>query len=145
MKRIVSILFHSLLLLLLLLAIDQSFVHLPMTLPGLRQSQNFYLDFRSRLLGMREPILERANRPSKGAEDSVERLIDADERAPVAPQAAPKPLAAGEGKATPETPQSKGGESPRYLYPDASGQLQFADRLEEIPEALRSKAQPLAQ
>jgi len=129
MKRIVSILFHSLLFLLLLLAIDQSFVHLRMTLPGLRQSQNFYLDLRSRLLGMRKPILERAKRPPRRADNSVERLIETDERVPVAPEA----------------PASKAGGNPRYLYPDASGQLQFADRIEDIPEALRSKAQPLAE
>lgn len=131
MKRILSVLFHSLLFLLLLLAIDQSFVHLPLTLPGLRQSQTFYLDLRGRLLGLGEPLLERAKSPARGPETSVEGLIDADERARVTPEAKPKSPAAGE--------------SPRYLYPDAAGQLQFADRLEEIPEALRSKAQRLAE
>lgn len=131
MKRILSILFHSLLFLLLLLAIDQSFVHLPLTLPGLRQSQTFYLDLRGRLLGLGDPVLERAKRPPKGPENSVEGLIDADERAALAPKTTPKSPAAEEG--------------PRYLYPDAAGQLQFADRLEEIPESLRSKAQRLAE
>lgn len=131
MKRIVSILFHSLLFLLLLLAIDQSFVHLPLTLPGLRQSQTFYLDLRSRLLGLGEPLLERVNKSPKGPETSVERLIDADDRGALTP------------KATPKSPPA--GENPRYLYPDADGQLQFADRLEDIPEALRSKAQRLAE
>lgn len=131
MKRIVSILFHSLLFLLLLLAIDQSFVHLPLTLPGLRQSQTFYLDLRSRLLGLGEPLLERVKKSPKGPETSVERLIDADDRGALTP------------KATPKSPPA--GESPRYLYPDADGQLQFADRLEDIPEALRSKAQQLAE
>lgn len=131
MKRILSILFHSLLFLLLLLAIDQSFVHLPLTLPGLRQSQTFYLDLRSRLLGLGDPLLERVNKSPKGLETSVERLIDADDRAALAPKATPQSQAAGE--------------SPRYLYPDADGQLQFADRLEDIPEALRSKAQRLAE
>jgi hypothetical protein len=131
MKRILSVLFHSFLFLLCLLAIDQSFVHLPLTLPGLRQSQTFYLDLRGRLLGLGDPVLERAKRPPKGPETSVERLIDADERAALAPEAKPKSPVAGE--------------SPRYLYPDADGQLQFADRLEEIPEALRSKAQRLAE
>lgn len=131
MKRILSILFHSLLFLLLLLAIDQSFVHLPLTLPGLRQSQTFYLDLRGRLLGLGDPVLERAKRPPKGPDNSVERLIEADQRPALAPKTTPKSPAAGE--------------SPRYLYPDAAGQLQFADRLEEIPEALRSKAQRLAE
>lgn len=131
MKRILSVLFHSLLFLLLLLAIDQSFVHLPLNLPGLRQSQTFYLDLRGRLLGLGAPVLERAKSPARGPETSVEGVIDADERAAVAPKTPPKSPATGE--------------SPRYLYPDAAGQLQFADRLEEIPEALRSRAQRLAE
>lgn len=136
MKRIFSILFHSVLFLGLLLAIDQAFVHLPMDVPGLRQSQSFYRDFRSRLLGLSDPILERAKRPPRGTQTSVEGLIEADERRQVTPKAA----TLGQ-----KGPAGKAGQSPRYLYPDAGGQLQFADSLEEIPEALRSKAQPLGQ
>lgn len=126
MKRIVSILFHTVLFLGLLLAIDQAFVHLPMDLPGLRQSQSFYRDFRSRLLGLRPGL--------PGAEISVEQLIDAAERTTARPQAA---------KEVPGPPPAQGGA--RYLYPDAGGQLQFADRLEEIPPQFRSKAQPLTE
>lgn len=122
MKRIVSILFHSLLFLGLLLAIDQAFVHLPLDLSGLRQSQSFYLDFRSRLLGLRPGF--------KTPGLSVDQVIEAEER-PIARSKAAAPAPDGQG--------------PRYLYPDASGQLQFADRLEEIPREVRDKAQPLAQ
>lgn len=145
MIRIVSILFHSLLFLLLLLAIDQSFVHLPMTLPGLRQSQSFYLDLRSRLLGMRAPVQQQVIRPAREKQNSVEQLIDIEERSAAGPKPAAKALAEGAGRELRDAPLNRAGESPRYLYPDASGQLQFADHLEEIPEALRSKAQPLAQ
>lgn len=133
MKRIVSILFHTVLFLGLLLAIDQAFVHLPMDLPGLRQSQSFYRDFRSRLLGLRPGL--------PGAEISVEQLIDAAERTTVRPQATlPAPTQGPVAKAGSGPPPAPG---PRYLYPDAGGQLQFADRLEEIPPQFRSKAQPL--
>jgi hypothetical protein len=136
MKRIVSILFHSLLFIGLLLAIDQAFVHLPLDLPGLRQSQTFYLDFRGRLLGLRPPSMP------KGPGLSVESLIEAEERSIAKPKVA---APASTGPRVKEPPAPAGAQSPRFLYPDASGQLQFADRLEEIPEALRAKAQPLAQ
>lgn len=135
MKRLFSILFHSLLFLGLLLAIDQAFVHLPLDLPGLRQSQSFYLDFRSRLLGLAPAV--------KVPGLSVEQLIEAEERASTKPKAvvpAPAKQQAVKAEAAP-----KGGAGPRYLYPDASGQLQFADRLEEIPAEFRTKAQLLAQ
>lgn len=140
MKRILSILFHSVLFLGLLLAIDQAFVHLPMDIPGLRQSQSFYLDFRSRLLGLRPGV----HLPKI----SVEQLIDAEERTNAKPQAAvlaPAKEQAAKEQAAKVVPGQKPAQSPRYLYPDAAGQLQFADRLEEIPEALRSKAQRLAE
>lgn len=134
MKRIVSILFHSLLFIGLLLAIDQAFVHLPLDLPGLRQSQTFYLDFRGRLFGLR-PM-------SKGPGLSVESLIEAEERPSARPKAAaPAPT----GPRVKEPPAPPGEQSPGFVYPDASGQLQFADRLEDVPREFRAKAQPLAQ
>jgi hypothetical protein len=135
MTRIASILFHTLLFLGLLLAIDQAFVHLPLELPVLRQSQSFYRDLRSRLLGLHPT-------DRTPAAPSIEQLIGAESR-PATPAKASTPPASPPARQSEPTPRAAPG--PRYLYTDAAGQLQFADALEEIPPALRPQAQPLAQ
>lgn len=115
MKRCFSFLFHSLLFLLLLVGIDQAFVHLPMELPGLRQSQTFYRDVRSRLPALGWPGLPELRwSENRGAEGAEERPADG-------------PLPAG----------------PSYVYPDADGQLRFAEGLEDIPAHLRARARAL--
>lgn len=101
--------------LLALLAADQFLLRVEFTQPQLRVARKFYLDFRQRLVS-----LGRASGPK-----SVDAVIDA----------------AGSPPATPSQRQPASG--PRYLYVDEQGTLQFADSLEEIPPALRGKAQRL--
>jgi len=101
--------------LLALLAADQFLLRVEFAQPQLRVARNFYLDFRQRLVS-----LGRASGPN-----SVDAVIDASDASP------------------PSTPQHRSENGPRYLFVDEQGSLQFADSLEEIPPALRGKAQRL--
>lgn len=122
----------------LLLALDQLALHLKPATPLLQELQSGYRTFRSRLLGHRpQPPL------------TIEAVIDRNSNRPspkTTVQPSPKPL-----KRKVETPPRKTAvkqptatpAAGKYLYVDADGELQFADRLEDIPPALRKEAQPL--
>lgn len=101
--------------LLALLAVDQFLLRVEFSQPQLKVARSFYLDFRQRLVS-----LGRASGPK-----SVDAVIDAAELPPAS------------------TPQRRSEGGPRYLFVDEQGTLQFADSLEEIPPALRGKAQRL--
>lgn len=116
MKRFFSFLFWSLVFLGLLVGIDQFFVRVPTEVPGLVEARTFYLEFRQRIRSLVMPKKE----------DALGKVIEG---------------AVGQAKRAARHKAS----SPRFLYVDSQGQLQFADTLEEIPAELRSQAQPLEQ
>lgn len=118
MNRTAKAIVWTFVFLLMLLAADQFLLRVEFTQAQMRVVQGFYLDFRQRLVS-----LGHAPKPK-----SVEAVIDADKTA---------------STSVPETPQRKATSSPRYLYVDAEGVLQFADSFEEIPPELRSGAQRL--
>jgi len=95
----------------LLLTVDQFLLRVEFSSGGMHAAQEFYLDFRQRLIGL-----------GSGEEpNSVEEVITGKEAmAPV--QEAP---------------------SPRYLYADENGQLQFANSMEDIPPKFRKDAERL--
>lgn len=93
-----------------IVGIDQLLCRMPAQHPTLKVTQQFYTDFRSRLLGINQPrtidaVIERESQPGSS---------------PVSP--------AG---------------SARFLYKDATGQLQFADSLDDVPAPYRENAKPL--
>ncbi len=98
----------------LLLGMDQFFLRVPATVAGWREVRTFYLDFRGRLVAL----------PETKGQPTVEKLID-QAQAPVRPTVS----------------RPSGG--PGFLYMDGQGTLQFADNLEEVPAAFRSKTQRL--
>jgi len=100
----------------LTLGFDQLMVKLPLHTPGLKQTQQFYVDFRTRLIEL-----------FWGDGDSPPVSIDA----------------VIEKTATTSKRSTK--KTSRYLYVDASGTLQFADSLQQVPSQYRQDAQPLAE
>ena len=106
--------------LLLLLVCDQFLLRYPgKHLPLLNDFQHFYQDFRSRLIKLE------AQRHSGNVSTAttVEDVLSA--RAHQVTQEAALPKAV------------------RYLYLDEHGTINFADRLDDIPSALRSSAKAL--
>lgn len=95
---------------------DQLMVNLPLHAPGLKQTQQFYVDFRTRLI---EIVRGKPNSPP----DAIEAVI---EKVATVPKKAAK-------------------KASRYLYVDADGTLQFADSLQQVPRQYRQDAQPLAE
>ncbi|MDA3902370.1 MAG: hypothetical protein PF441_02850 [Desulfuromusa sp.] len=95
---------------------DQLMVKLPLRAPGLKQTQQFYVDFRTRLIEMVRGDV--SSQP-----DAIEAVIEKTATAPA--QTAKKPS--------------------RYLYVDSAGTLQFADSLQQVPNQYRQDAQPLAE
>jgi len=95
--------------------LDQFLVRVPLDKPVLSPVQTFYVDFRSRLLGLI------GVKPGP-APTSIEKVIEETSSAPQ---------------------QSK--KLQRYLYVDAAGELQFADSLAHVPVKYRKAAQPLAE
>lgn len=130
MKRLFAFLAWILCFFVLLLAIDQVFVHVRFPAPGLRTVQSCYLDFRHRLLhlgsssGVPPSTAPPVSRHPAPSPSSIESAIGQGE-APVAPRA------------------QSASESPRYVYVDGHGQLQFAASLNDIPAAFRKDAQRL--
>ncbi len=114
MKRLAGFLVWSFLFLALLLAMDQVLLRAPLKAPGYTAVREFYLDFRSRLLGRAE-------------KDPIETIL--------------KQHPSTEPAHRPSTVSPNA--SPRYLYVDEQGALQFADSLKEIPPALRKSAKRL--
>ncbi|MEA3543724.1 MAG: hypothetical protein U9R69_00725 [Thermodesulfobacteriota bacterium] len=95
---------------------DQLMVQLPLHAPGLKQTQQFYVDFRTRLAGLIKG--DRNHQPV-----SIEAVIEK----------------------TATTPVRSSKNKHRYLYVDASGTLQFADSLQQVPSQYRQDAQPLSE
>lgn len=99
-------------------ALDQALVRMPLAIPGLQQTQAFYIDFRSRLLGLVTGTATVAPLP-----ESIDAVIERSTAPVVAPVV----------------------KSKRYLYVDTNGTLQFADSFEQVPAKYRQVAQPLAE
>lgn len=125
----------------LLLALDQVLLRVPLRQPGLAAVQDFYRDFRGRLLelgggapGSIEAVIDGAPPPSPPGRSVP---ADANEAPPARPDAG---VAPGGGQPPPASAAPAG---PRYLYVDEDGELRFADTLEEIPQRFRADAQPL--
>ncbi len=108
MKKILRALFWGMIFILLLGGIDQLLVQTPFKGPLIGSVRTFYLDFRTRLLGL----------AGQDEPHSVEQSI--------------------EQASTPTSTVQQ-----RYVYADADGVLQFADSLDEVPEAYRNEAEPL--
>ncbi len=95
---------------------DQLMLKVPLHAPGLEQTQQFYVDFRTRLLGL-------FGTEAKPKTDIIGAVIR---------------------KATTlSTPSAK--KSGRYIYVDGAGTLQFADSLQQVPGKYRQAAQPIAE
>lgn len=123
MKRLLKFLLWTLVFCALLLAVDQTLLRVPLQQPALAAVRSFYLDFRQRLIHL-------GSRPAPASIDAV--IEQAQKKAPPAPGAkAPEPASAPA-----KEPAPKG----RYLYVDGHGELQFADRLEDIPPPFRREA-----
>jgi hypothetical protein len=101
----------------LVLGFDQLMLKLPLHSPGLKQTQQFYVDFRTRLFGLVKTDT------AVLAPTSIESVI--------------------EKTATAVTPTPK--KTNRYLYVDSDGTLQFADSLQQVPKKYRQDAQLLAE
>jgi hypothetical protein len=119
MIRIVRWLLWLLVSLVIVSGIDQALIRVPMKVPVLEQFQEFYIDFRSRLLGLAG---KKAQPTTK--KPSIEQVIETTEKKAAMPS---KTV------------------TPRYLYVDDTGTLQFAESLEAIPKAYRKDAQPMEQ
>ncbi len=105
--------------LLLLTALDQVLLRVDVPVPGYAEVHEFYVDFRSRLLGLT-------------GNDPIGRTITANHQPAKSEQ--PEALSAPANKT-----------QPRYLYVDADGALQFADSLDDVPLQYRRDAQPLSE
>lgn len=104
--------------LLLLIGVDQFLLRVPLDVPGATQVQTFYVDFRSRLLD----LIGIDPTPEAG-QKSIEAVIEASQKGPIEKSIPPQ----------------------RYLYVDGSGDLQFADSLEQVPLRYQRIAKPLAE
>jgi hypothetical protein len=100
----------------LVVGFDQLMLKLPLHSPGLKQTQQFYVDFRSRLIGL-------LKEGTPAAPASIESVI--------------------ENTATVVPPATK--KSNRYIYVDSDGTLQFADSFQQVPKKYRQDAQLLAE
>lgn len=122
MKKITFSLVWFVSFLLLLLVCDQFLVRYPgKSLPLLNDFQQFYQDFRCRLIRL-ESQRTTSEIPTATTVEEVLRVRSQQlDRAKTSVEAV------------------------RYLYLDEHGSLNFADRYEEIPPALRHSAKPLEQ
>lgn len=135
MKKFSRFLLWVLVFLLLLVGLDQMFVHAPLEVPVAKQLQVFYRDFRSRLFG----LVTGEKKPK-----SIEQAIDQATRQPDR-QSLPEGRPADPAPALPPVPIPDSPPPPgiRYVYADEGGVLHFADSLAEVPEQFRKAAQPL--
>jgi len=126
----------------LLVVVDQIFLHYRgFEQPFVRDMQKFHADFRQRLFG--EPQQPPAEAPMP--------------QRPVAPAAADKKAVSIDALVEREigrAVQQKGAQTKtppaddavlRYIYIDAQQNIQFAQRLEEVPASLRASARPVTQ
>lgn len=121
----------------LLLTLDQLAVRLKPANPLLQELQEDYRVFRNRLIG-KQPS------PPLTIEALIERESTSPHKRPSGKQAK-QPASPTARPAVPQSPAPTVATpaATSYLYVDKDGELQFADRLEEIPQALRGSAQPL--
>jgi len=105
----------GLFLLLLIATVDQVLLRVKLPVPGYGAVQNFYSDFRSRLLGLAEKDPVAAKIPHREEKLSTAKTTTASKK------------------------------KIRYLYADGEGALQFADSLDQVPLQYRKNAQPLAE
>lgn len=135
----------TLLFLLLLLGIDQFFVHVPPLHPAHAALSRFYQDFRGRLFvmtfGQQHPApSDRGPGPAVSPEKPS--------------QVKPPPATSSPDKGPSiETLIERSGSEPekartsppqRFIYTDATGALQFADSLQDVPAEYRDQAQPMS-
>lgn len=104
------------------LVADQCLIHLPDQPAALKAARTFYKDFRQRLFAL-------------GGPQTIEDVL---QQAPPPVPAQPSP---GERRAFPPAPAPA--QPQRYLYVDSQGELQFAESLEEVPQAFRKDAKPM--
>ncbi|MDT8441168.1 MAG: hypothetical protein RQ723_05875 [Desulfuromonadales bacterium] len=134
-------LFWTLLFLLMLLGVDQFFLHVPPLHPAHAAVSGFYQDFRGRLLDMTFATERRPAVPAAATKSPAKPPPQ-----PAAPAVRPP---AGKAASIEEIIDTSGGATKageavrRYLYTDAAGALQFADSLQQVPERYRADAQPL--
>ena len=119
MIRIVRWLVWLLVSLVIVSGIDQTLIRVPMKVPVLEQFQEFYIDFRARLIG----LAGKKSQPTS-KKPSIEQVIETTQKKAAVPDKTA---------------------TPRYLYVDDTGTLQFAESLEAIPQAFRKDAQPMEQ
>ncbi len=119
MLKLVKYFLWMIVLVALTIGFDRFMVVVPLEAPGLKQTQQFYVDFRARILRL-FPEQGKKMQPVDVIEAVIEKKI-----APIAEKA------------------KKTGQ--RYLYVDGSGTLQFADSLQQVPKKYRQDAQPLAE
>jgi hypothetical protein len=101
--------------LILTIGFDQIMTKTPFNTPGLKESQQFYVDFRTRFIGL---FISDAHKPR----NTIENVIE---------------------KSTQHAPVTKS-QPKRYLYVDDNGVLQFSDSLKDVPSKYQNDAQPLA-
>lgn len=102
----------------LLLATDQFMLRVEFSQSQMQVARSFYLDFRQRLIAL----------GGSSDHDSVGAVIELTQ-----PDTMPDVVR-----------RRNEGDSPRYLYLDAEGTIQFADSIEEIPTALRDGVERLS-
>jgi len=125
MNKLMKFLLWSVVFLALLLACDQLLLRVPMRQPALATVRSFYLDFRGRLLHLDE------HRPPPTIDQLIDREVQSPPPVPTAKRLAPAAKTAAPAP------------GPRYLYVDGEGNLQFADRFEDIPRKYRKAARPM--
>lgn len=116
MLKMFKYIFWLVAVLILAVVIDQTMINVPLDAPGLKQGQRFYVDFRTRLIG----LFDSGQTSPKG--DKIMSVIEQ------------KTLADSNNQKT----------SQRYLYVDGDGALQFVDSYQAVPAKYRDSAQPLA-
>ena len=116
MLKLIKYFLWVVVLLALSVGFDQVMLKVPMDAPGLQQTQQFYVDFRTRLIGL-------FDKEAKSHPDVIEAVIK---------------------KATALSPSATK-KTGRYLYVDSNGILQFADSLQQVPSQYRQDAQPMAE
>lgn len=165
MAKVLSALLWAIVFCVTLLILDQLFVHVPMTMSGFAESRRFYLDFRQRLLTLRDPV------PAPSIEAIIDQNVTATPALPTAAttpaparrdeQHANQPVQMPAAKATPpavagatatvaplptaarKSPTASTGKTTGYVYADAQGELHFVDRLDQVPARYRREAQSL--
>jgi len=175
MPRIFSFLIWSAVFCGVLLLVDVIFVHVPMRVGGLAETQRFYVDFRGRLVALTAPkveptiegLIEKSVSLKDAAVDGVKESLAPAEKTPVVTPA-DKPVAAsmektktkpGASTPVPLAPKVAAAPSPSrpapvvatppaasgYVYADDSGEIHIVERLEQVPTRYRQRAQPLAE